>query len=231
MISFLKFYIHIKQSLPISNSLKLILAASAVSSNSNSSTHHFLSPNNEDGFEDFEPPLMVVRPDAVKSEDFQSKINADGKVTSVKSKKNASKEIEEEEEESLGDQSVEDPYSTDEDIEEILSESSDEDWGKNKKKSTNSKNNTTSAAKNRKNIQNLDGHWSSSSFSSDDSEVEEDGIIMAISKIQNSKRNSFITNKAAKSLISFEINVNSYACNDFKSNLHCMCENHKCQAK
>ena len=47
---------------------------STVSTNSNGPTHHFLNPNNDDGFEDFEPPLMVVRPDAVKSEDFQSKI-------------------------------------------------------------------------------------------------------------------------------------------------------------
>ena len=47
---------------------------STASTNSNGPTHHFLNPNNDDGFEDFEPPLMVVRPDAVKSEDFQSKI-------------------------------------------------------------------------------------------------------------------------------------------------------------
>ena len=56
------------------SSVKQNKRSTASSTISKVPTHQFLNPNNDDGFEDFEPPLMVVRPDAVKSEDFQSKI-------------------------------------------------------------------------------------------------------------------------------------------------------------
>ena len=135
-------------------------------------THNFLLPNNDDGFEDFEPPVFEINPKNVikhgeeeeeekgpKNQQKSPKITPNH-LKSPKSKPN--KKVE------LSDEDFEDSFD-----EIITSDDEGSDFEVKPKRKSPAKKPQNSRQRSRKSYQNLDGHFSGYSSESSDEENNE----------------------------------------------------------
>ena len=138
-------------------------------------THNFLMPSNDDGFEDFEPPVFEINPkNVVKHGDENEEPENQQKSPKItqnhpKSPASASRRKPNYKKVELSDEDFEDDF--EDSIDEIIS-SDDEDFEiKPKRKSPAKKGQNAK----RKSYKNLDGHfsYSSESCTEDDSEIRE----------------------------------------------------------